>query len=127
MRYLARKAGSLYGNTPFESAQIDQWLDYLYDEIEHLMYAMIGQIMGWNPPKRTLFSLARNGMSRVMRVLDEHLQGKEYFAGKDLSIADLGIAVMLSLPFKLLFDQKYRQNYPNVTGWYRNISALPAF
>lgn len=25
-RYLARKAGKLYGNTPAETAQIDQWL-----------------------------------------------------------------------------------------------------
>jgi glutathione S-transferase len=28
MRYIARKAGKMYGNSPIETAHIDQWLEF---------------------------------------------------------------------------------------------------
>ena len=28
LRYIARKAGKMYGSTPMETAQIDQWLEF---------------------------------------------------------------------------------------------------
>ena len=33
LRYLARKAGKLYGNSPAETASIDQWLEFLNTQL----------------------------------------------------------------------------------------------
>jgi elongation factor 1-gamma len=91
------------------------------------MYAMVGQIFGWSPLDRVQYATMENGLLRVMAVLHEHLQGRKYFVGEEISIADLGIAVMLSLLFKLVLDEEMRQRYSNVTEWYKRISSLPAF
>lgn len=33
VRYLARKAGKMYGNNPFETAQVDQWLEFINTQL----------------------------------------------------------------------------------------------
>jgi len=49
VRYLARKAGKLYGSTPAETAQIDQWLEFNNSQVQPYIAALIYVVLGYLP------------------------------------------------------------------------------
>ena len=47
IRYLARKAGKLYGSTAAETAQIDQWLEFSNTQLQPYLAAINYPIFGF--------------------------------------------------------------------------------
>lgn len=47
VRYLARKAGKLYGNNPAETAQIDQWLEFNNTQLQPFLVSTLYVIFGY--------------------------------------------------------------------------------
>jgi glutathione S-transferase len=47
LRYLARKAGKFYGNTPAETATIDQWLEFFNGQISPLNLTTLYGVLGY--------------------------------------------------------------------------------
>jgi len=47
IRYLARKAGKLYGSTAAETAQIDQWLEFSNSQLQPYLGAINYPIFGY--------------------------------------------------------------------------------
>jgi elongation factor 1-gamma len=127
LRYLARKQKALYGSNTFEVGQIDQWLDFNNSEIDPLTITLLSQCGGWAPLNKDLYNEARKGLKEAVKVLENHLKGKKFLVGESVSIADITIASVLSLSFRLFFDEKTRQTISNVTEWYKNVSSIPAF
>jgi glutathione S-transferase len=58
------------------------------------------------------------------RVLDDHLNGRDYLVGDDLSVADFAVAV--SLPYAEQMKLPLR-DYPNIARWHDGLNALPAW
>jgi elongation factor 1-gamma len=50
LRYLARKAGKLYGNSPAETASIDQWLEFLNTQLSPINPRVIYLTFGFAQP-----------------------------------------------------------------------------
>jgi elongation factor 1-gamma len=50
LRYLARKAGKLYGNSPAETASIDQWLEFLNTQLTPINSRVVYITLGFYPP-----------------------------------------------------------------------------
>ncbi len=50
LRYLARKAGKLYGNSPAETASIDQWLEFLNTQLTPINTRVTNITLGFYPP-----------------------------------------------------------------------------
>jgi elongation factor 1-gamma len=49
VRYLARKAGKMYGSTPAETAQIDQWLEFNNSQLQPYLAAIVYVVFGYLP------------------------------------------------------------------------------
>jgi elongation factor 1-gamma len=49
VRYLARKAGKMYGSTPGETALIDQWLEFNNTQIQPHITATMYVLFGYFP------------------------------------------------------------------------------
>lgn len=47
IRYLARRAGKLYGSTAAETAQIDQWLEFSNSQLQPYLAAITYPILGF--------------------------------------------------------------------------------
>jgi len=75
----------------------------------------LGIIAGWQPSNKDLYTEAKKGLKEAVKVLEATLKGRKYLTGDSLTIADISIASTLSIPFRLLFDEKTRQAIPNVT------------
>ncbi len=63
---------------------------------------------------------------KVLAVLEHTLNGKKYFAGGDLSIADFAWAASLGVVFSVMLGEAERSKYPNLSSWYTGIIALDA-
>jgi len=61
-----------------------------------------------------------------MKILDSYLDGKYYLVGDNITIADIMVAMYLSIPYQMLFDAGYRKAIPNATEWFEKIISLPA-
>ena len=47
VRYLARKAGKMYGNNPGETASVDQWLEFINSQFSGIFRIMYVGLFGY--------------------------------------------------------------------------------
>lgn len=73
IRYLARKAGKMYGNTPAETAQIDQWLEFNNTQLQPYIAGIIYIVLGYLPSTPEKYEETRKGIVDVLKVLDNYL------------------------------------------------------
>jgi elongation factor 1-gamma len=73
IRYLARKAGKMYGSTPGETAQIDQWLEFNNTQIQPYISATLYVLFGYLPSTQEKYSEAKKGFIEVLKIIDNQL------------------------------------------------------
>jgi len=120
-RYIARMAPAslgLTGATPFESAQVDSWLDYCVQDLEIPATLWIAPILGWMDHNEAVSDRAAQELKKAMSVLEEHLKMETFFVGRQMTLADVAFATTLLLPLKLVLDAKAREPYPNLMRWF---------
>lgn len=62
-------------------------------------------------------------MKTVAKVLDTHLQGKQWIAGESFSLADLYCGAFFTASFQLVLDGGFRKAMPNLTAWFEAFAA----
>jgi len=60
-----------------------------------------------------------------VKILNGHLQGKEYLVGNHLTVADLTVAFALLHPFQVALDAGFRKAMPNISALVQKIVHLP--
>jgi len=60
-----------------------------------------------------------------IKVLNIHLQGKDWLVGKKITVADVVVGVTLIPPFQVALDGGFRKAMPNVASWLDRITKLP--
>ncbi|XP_064550145.1 glutathione S-transferase 1-1-like [Drosophila montana] len=119
--YLVEKYGkddSLYPKNPKQQAIVNQ---RLYFDIGVLFKAFSDY---YSP----LFRLNKPGspedykkVEAAFSLLDTFLEGQQYVAGSNLTIADIAILASVSTFVAMNFELK---NYPNVAKWYENAQKV---
>lgn len=131
MQYLADQTHDqeLYPQDPRARADINRWMFWAVQHFapavgvltfENIWKAMLG--MGEADPRE----LARGERELLQfgAVLDAQLEGREWVAGKALSLADLAIVP------SLMYIERGRlplDRFPNVMAWFERIKALEAW
>jgi glutathione S-transferase len=106
--YLAEK----YGAAPFwpsdvtAHAHVYQWSLWGMTETESHLLAILMNKMGYPPEQRSqkAVAAAKEALKAPMKVLDEHLKGRQYLLGNDFTIADLNVASVISVGALVQFD-----------------------
>ncbi len=120
--YLGLKFGRFFGKSDRDRVDIDQWLFW--------QMANVGPIFGnYNHFKRmdpdNAYALKRFGdeTHRLHRVLNTQLEGREWVAAGDYSIADMSL-------YGWVKGYKSRDidiaDFPNVAAWIDRVAARPA-
>lgn len=82
--------------------------------------------MGGGTPNEQIVEQGRLEVQRALDVMDKHLAGKEYFAGEQFSLADLGY-----MPYvEYLFAAKAGNlitSRANVSAWWSRVSHRPSW
>jgi glutathione S-transferase len=129
LRYLAAKygEGTLAPGDPGLRAQSDMWTDWVLADLQP---AFIGGVF-WNfyrtPEEKRKWQLIRQGVARsavLFRMLDRHLERRDYIAGATLTFGDIPAGVQLYRYFTLAID---RPELPNVEAWYARLQQRDAY
>lgn len=121
--YLAEKTGRFL---PIEPRKRIETLEWLFWQMAGLG-PMTGQYGHFNvyAPEKIPYAIERytQEANRLLRVLDTRLQGRDFIAGSDYSIADMAAYPWIGVYDKAPIDLS---PYPEVRRWHATIAARPA-
>jgi GST-like protein len=124
--YLGEKTGRLMGSAA-DKGELLSWLFFIASGLGPFS----GQAVHFQhaTPEKIAYAINRyrREVERHYEVLDEHLTGREFIVGKDLTIADIsGWGWLDRAPRVLPGDTPPLAAFPNLERWYRAIDARPA-
>ena len=122
--YLAKKygTGELYPRNIEDEARVLQWTLWAAAEVEHLVMPSVLVKIGFS--KDT--AAAQAGLERVkpaMKVLDDHLKGRQWLVGDKFTVADLNVASVVATG---RFGGLDLDGFPNVARWLEACVSRPA-
>jgi len=118
-RYLASVGtGNLAGTNAFETAQINQWVDYSHTTIFPHFVPIYRAVFGHGDPVDSeVYNNAVKEIKDIVKTINIHLQGKKHIVGERTTVADIAVAAQLILFFQTILDGGFRKAMPNVTAW----------
>ncbi len=124
--YLAEKTGKYVG-APSDRGELLSWLMFVATGVGPYS----GQAVHFQraAPEQIPYAINRyrREADRHYRVLDTHLQGREFMIGKDFSIVDISAWGWIDrAPIVLAGDADPLAAYPNLKRWFSAINARPA-
>ena len=125
--YLAKAyGGSLYPADPAAEALAIQWSVWGISEIEDLQIRIALQKFFTPEDEQdpAVIAEAEASLARPFKVLDQHLNGRDWLVGDAFSIADLNLAAVMSLLQMVEVDVS---GYANLSRWANACYARPAF
>lgn len=129
MAYLARFAGSEL--LPSDDRQIDvmRWLSWSAQHFTrhggslYFQY-IIKPWIGLGDPDQAAVQEATNFFRQFAGVLDQHLAGRNYLLGDQLTIADFSVGITLPYADKANIPLA---DFPNVARWHDRLNDLPGW
>eukprot|EP01028_Stygiella_incarcerata_P011799 TRINITY_DN687_c0_g1_i1.p1 TRINITY_DN687_c0_g1~~TRINITY_DN687_c0_g1_i1.p1 ORF type:complete len:281 (+),score=85.54 TRINITY_DN687_c0_g1_i1:113-955(+) len=123
-----KAAAELCGADPFESAQVDMWIDWTYNEIQDLVLSKWGYaIIGFVPYNKAVVEDTKKRLHKNLGVLEEYLLTRTYLVGDRVTLADIALTCILHTLFGNLLDDTFREPYPNVMRHFMTCIAQPEF
>ncbi|RHX98139.1 hypothetical protein DYB25_006479 [Aphanomyces astaci] len=128
-RYIARirADNGLLGKTFYESGQVDQWVDFVSNELELPLNALLYPIFGYRKWEAALEAKAIEDTKKVLQILENHLLLRTYFVGEQITLADIAVFGALIYAFKFALDKDFRKPYSNLLRWFTTVAAQPEF
>jgi glutathione S-transferase len=128
LQYLGSKhaQGSWYPTDLKARGRAVQWMDWALSTYSTAHGPVFMGLIRTPADKRDMTAIgkARDGWSKQVAMLDNHLAGSKYIAGDTITIGDMPVAIFTWRWFGLPIQ---RENYANVKRWYDSIAARPAF
>ena len=123
MTYLALKyKKDLLGLNAFESAKINQWIEFANCEINRCQSEIIYPIFGWKEYDKEISNKENNILKDRLKLLENELQNKDYIIGKRITLADIVLFRYLRFLMMLHYPDGIRKNLmPNITRWFEKI------
>ena len=124
--YVSSKTGKLGGKSAAERREVLRWM--FFDN--HKVSGVAGPLrfnMNFLPEDKrnadvNAFMAMRLGSA--LKVMETHLDGRNWLTGDDITIADIACAGYLFYEEPFTFD---RADYPNINRWLEQIAAQPGW
>ncbi|KAJ1432030.1 hypothetical protein B484DRAFT_327541 [Ochromonadaceae sp. CCMP2298] len=121
MRYLAQAhpKAKLQGSGEVDTAMIDQWLEFSWQELEVPVQLLLSLQSGGSVAAK-----AKTDVFNNLSVLDEHLSTRTYMVGERVSLADLS----LFAAYRAVLELKAADAslLPSLFRWFMTVGSLPA-
>lgn len=127
-RYVARLSDTtLCGETLYDSAAIDQWIDFSTTELSGPLSSWSYPYFGYTPYDKKKEVAAQQSMAKALGVLESYLQTRTYLVGDAVTLADIIVFSTLWPGFTKMFDPEFRKPFPNVQRYWLTLAAQPHF
>jgi glutathione S-transferase len=104
----------------FERAKMFQWLFWEQYSHETALAVLRFQKFYLKKPDSEIDPNLRPRCLRVLSLMDEHLENRDYFVGKRLSLADIALVAYTRFSHQADIDLK---DYSNVAAWVRRVET----
>jgi glutathione S-transferase len=124
-QYITDKSGKL-GGAPEDKYEVLRWV--LWDN--HKLSSQAGMtrfLMNFLPEDKRpeqVIGFMQGRLKAAYDTLNNHLEGRDWIVGNDLTNADLSCCGYLYYPEPFGFDRK---DYPNIDAWLTRISDTPGW
>ncbi len=129
MCHLARKAGSDLFPGDLRGIEVMNWL--FWDTAQFSRYAgvfysevAIKTRYGLGPPNTAAVEAAVKPFKRLARILDTHLEGREFLVGDGLTVADFAVAAMLPDAEAARIPL---EGFSEIRRWHDGLMRLPSW
>uniref|UniRef100_A0A7S3JJA6 Glutathione transferase n=1 Tax=Euplotes harpa TaxID=151035 RepID=A0A7S3JJA6_9SPIT len=128
IRYIARlnPDSGLYGKSLFQSAKIDEILDFFTCSFFKVTPAIYG-LLGYRKITQTDYKEAVDKLKDALRYLETLLGDKEHFVGDSVTLADIRVAAGLVFPMRLLMDPGFLKAIPNIHNHFVRMTSSDKF
>jgi elongation factor 1-gamma len=133
VEYLAQSHNTaLLGTDAFTKAQVKQWVELAINELRYFAKSIVYPLFGWAEYDKDAADKAQKGVKELLKVLEKHIQGKDFFVGSQVSLADLYLFAGLRSFFQFVYVEDVRKNlFPQLTQWFVRLAnesqAIKAF
>ena len=127
--YYLAEGSSLIPTDPFDHADMLHWM--FWEQYSHEPnIATLRFWMGWLGPEqlsdlqRAQMPQKRTAGNAALKLMDDHLRGREWFVGEAMSLADVCLFAYTHVAGDAEFDLK---RYPNVVNWIERVKGQPRY
>ena len=128
-RHLVRigKNKSLLGGSNFEQAEVDQWIEYSFSDVEPVYASLIYPIIGVMPFNKDRHQWGKDLLPEVLKQLNQRLENRQWLVGKSVTVADVFIGVQMFVLMRTVVSPKLRAGAPHLMKWFESFTQLPEF
>ncbi|KAI6765437.1 hypothetical protein HG530_006507 [Fusarium avenaceum] len=111
----------LLGSTAGERAVIRQWISFADHELFEPLTTMIMWRYGMASYNEESDKASFQRLTVSLDLLEKQLQGRQYIATQQLSLADISVVAGLYWGFAQVIDRQLRSKYSLTTDWYLRV------
>jgi len=113
---------SLLGTSAWEKAQVDQWVDFAQLELGKNNIAVVYPLFGWYEYSKDKSDAATKDIKEWLKVLNNHLAGKDFVVGNSYTLADLELFYVIKSYWQYVFVEEIRKNqFGNISSWFAKL------
>ncbi|MGK0289164.1 MAG: glutathione S-transferase [bacterium] len=125
--YIADKyKPSLLGNTVEDRGYVQQWSYWSMLELQEPLIKAFIQLIFVPEDKRdtSVVEAALEKAKPLHEIIDRHLEGKSFFVGEELTVADINVASIINLNLAIKNDLSA---FLNLSKWFKEVNQRPSF
>lgn len=127
-KYVAKLGkNKLYGNSAFEAASVDQWIEWSSTDVDLPAAVWVYPILGLIPNNSNAVQKAKGDIRKALENLNKHLLSRTFLVGQRISLADIVVATSLYKLYELVLDAAFRKGFQNTNRWYLTVVNQPEF
>ncbi len=124
LEYLAEHLGQFAGGTIEEKIEAREWMFWSFDRLAPNIYRSRGMRLGLRSMPFDTAAMYFNEGNVALKVLDDHLAGRDWLVGKGPTIADIDAYGVIDYAAAGGFDLA---QYKNLSAWIARLKALKGF
>jgi glutathione S-transferase len=124
LEYLAEHLGKFAGGTEEEKIAAREWMFWDFDRLAPNIYRSRGMRLGLRSMTFETAAMYFNEGNVALKVLDDHLAGRNWLVGSGPTIADIDVYGVLDYAAAGGFDLA---QYRNISAWIARFKALQGF
>ncbi|XP_076915826.1 elongation factor 1-gamma 2-like isoform X2 [Bidens hawaiensis] len=128
-RYVARLNTDigLFGSSPIEYGQIEQWIDFASMEIDLNLLTWLRQRIGLDSYVSLIEEASVAALKRALDALNIYLTSHTFLVGDAVTLADIIMTCNLYSGFKFMMTKSFTSKFPHVERYFWTMVNQPNF
>ncbi|GJP36240.1 hypothetical protein CLOM_g20773 [Closterium sp. NIES-68] len=125
-KYVAKSSDKgLVGTSVYETALIDQWIDFTTNEIDAHLWRWFAPYYGYGNKVQEVEDKAKEACKRGLASLNSHLESNTFVVGNRVTLADIVAVSQLWTGYITMFTPEFMKEFPHVDRFWNTLINQP--